>query len=168
MRSVAARIIAVCLGATLSSCGSSPSAPSAPTPTPAAPVAPAPAAVGVSGTWSGSGFDSFGPELVTWILTQSGTTIAGTARFDAVNPADGSCGSCHKVKRGTVTGTITGSSLSVTMKFPAGGDVPTPLCVVDLSGSATVIDRRMMANYTGTDTCEGFFSDGKIELTLQP
>jgi hypothetical protein len=170
MRPIVARIIAACLGAMLSSCGTSsaPSAPASPT-APAAPSpAPGPAPSGVSGTWSGRGSDSFGPELVTWILTQSGTTISGTAQFNAVDPADGSCGSCHKVKRGTVTGTITGSSLTVTMKFPAGGDVPTPICVVDLSGSATVIERRMMADYTGTDSCEGFFSDGKIELTLQP
>jgi len=72
------------------------------------------------------------------------------------------------VKKGTFSGTLSGASLSVTMKSPAGGDVPTPICVVDLSGSATVLDRRMMASYTGTDTCEGFFSDGKIELTRQP
>jgi hypothetical protein len=161
MRSILAAMMGALVGASMSSCGSSPSMPIGPS-------MPTSAAINLSGTWSGTGSDSFGPELVTWMLTQSGTSVSGTAELNAVNPADGSCGSCHKVKKGTFSGTLSGASLSVTMTFPAGGDVPTPICVVDLSGSATVLDRRMMTSYTGTDTCEGFFSDGKIELTRQP
>lgn len=102
------------------------------------------------------------------MLTQSGTSVSGTAALNAVDPADGSCGSCHKVKRGTLTGTLSGTSLSVTMTFPAGGDVPTPVCVAELTASATILDRRMTAAYAGTDTCEGTFADGKIEMTRQP
>lgn len=90
-----------------------------------------------------------------------------TAELNAVDPADGTCGSCHKVKKGTFAGTLSGSTLSVSMKFPAGGDVPAPICVVDLNGTATVVDRRITGSYTG-DTCEGVFADGKIELTRQP
>src|SRR2546422_128711 len=123
------------VGASMSSCGSSPSMPIGPS-------TPTSAAINLSGTWSGTGSDSFGPELVTWMLTQSGTSVSGTAELNAVNPADGSCGSCHKVKKGTFSGTLSGASLSVTMTFPAGGDVPTPICVVDLSGSATVLEVR--------------------------
>lgn len=161
MRSIVAAIMGALVGASMWSCGSTPSMPIGPS-------TPTTAAINVSGTWSGTGSDSFGPELVTWVLTQSGTAVSGTAELNAVDPADGSCGSCHKVKKGTFSGTLSGASLLVTMKFPAGGDVPTPICVVDLAGSATVLDRRMMASYTGTDTCEGFFADGKIELTRQP
>ena len=169
MRSLVARSIAACLGAMLSSCGTasppaSPIAPAIPAPAPA----PAPAAIDVSGRWTGPGSDSFSPELVTWVLAQSGSAVSGTVEFNAVDPADGTCGSCHKVKRGAFAGTLSGSSLTLTMKFPAGGDVPAPICVVDLAGSATVADRRMTASYTGTDTCEGFFADGKIELSRQP
>lgn len=161
MRFIAAALCAALVALSVPACGSSPAPPTVPT---AAPVN----AINVAGTWSGPGSDSFGPELVTWVLMQSGTAVSGTAELKAADPADGSCGSCHKVKKGTFTGTLSGTTLSVTMKFPAGGDVPTPICVVDLAGSATVLDRRMMASYTGTDTCEGFFADGKIELTRQP
>src|SRR5262245_7552523 len=117
MRSVANAAGGVLAGWLLTACGSTP-------PTMVNPIAPPPptAAVNLSGTWSGTGSDSFGPELVTWVLTQSGTSVSGTAALNAVDPADGSCGSCHKVKRGTLTGTLSGTSLSVTMKFPAGGD----------------------------------------------
>jgi len=169
MRSIAVRTIAACLGAMLSSCGTSPqpASPIAPVVPPPAP-GPAPAAIDVTGRWTGTGSDSFSPELVTWVLTQAGATVSGTVEFNAVDPADGTCGSCHKVKRGAFAGTLSGSTLALTMKFPAGGDVPTPICVVDLAGSATIMDRRITAAYTGTDTCEGFFADGKIELNRQP
>src|SRR5262245_3488447 len=166
MRSMAARAAVACLGALLSSCGTSsppasPVAPAAPLPTPT------PTAVRFRSRWTGTGSDSFSPELVTWVLTQSGPAVSGTVEFNAVDPSDGTCGSCHKVKRGVFAGTLSGSSIALTMKFAAGGDVPAPICVVDLSGSATVADRRITASYTGTDTCEGFFADGKIELSRQ-
>src|SRR5262245_22351418 len=135
MRSIAIVVAGAFVGGLLTACGSSP----ATSPTTTNPIAPAPppaAAINVSGTWSGPGSDSFGPELVTWVLTQSGTSVSGTAALNAVDPADGSCGSCHKVKRGTLTGTLSGSSLSVKMTFPAGGDVPTPICVAELTASA--------------------------------
>jgi hypothetical protein len=169
MRSIAVRTIAACLGVMLSSCGTSPQpaspiAPVVPAPTPA----PAPSTIDVTGRWTGTGSDSFSPELVTWVLTQSGSTVSGSVEFNAVDPADGTCGSCHKVKRGAFAGTLSGSSLTLTMKFPAGGNVPTPICVADLAGAATVAGQRIAASYTGTDTCEGFFADGKIELSRQP
>lgn len=158
MRVTASALVLALGAAALSACQSSPSAS----------ISPTAAAVNVSGTWNGTGADSFGPELVTWVLAQSGTTVSGTAELKAADPTDGTCGSCHKVKKGTFAGTLSGSSLSVAMKFPAGGDVPAPICVADLSGTATVADRRITASYTGTDTCEGFFADGTIDLTRQP
>lgn len=163
MRALAVAVAGTLLCAPLAACGSSPSSPAAP----AGPNAPAPA-INVTGTWNGTGSDSFSPELVTWVLAQSGMTVTGTAELKPVDPTDGSCGSCHKVKKGTFNGTLAGNSLSVSMAFPAGGDLPTPICVAELSGTATVVDRRITASYTGTDTCEGIFSDGKIELTRQP
>jgi len=153
----------------LSACGSAPASPASGR-GPTAPTASPPpsGATDISGTWRGSGSDSFGPELVTWVLTQSGAAVSGVAEMNAVDPADGSCGSCHKVKRGTLSGTMSGGALSVTMTFPAGADVPTPICVADLTGSATVQGDTLHASYSGSDTCEGFFADGRIDLTRQP
>ena len=126
----------------------------------------------LSGTWRGSGTDTHrgksGGMQVTWVLTQSGSTVTGTAELAPVDPADGSCASCHKIKKGTFAGTLSGDALSVLMRFPAGGADLTPICAVDLSGTATVVDRRITASYRGTDTCEGIFSNGTIELTRRP
>ena len=134
---------------------------------PAPPTVPSPAVLTVGGTWSGTGSDSFSPELVTWVITQSGATLSGTAALAAVDPADGTCGSCHKVKKGTLTGTLSGSTVTISMKFPAGGDVPAPICEAELSATGIVADRRITATYTGSDTCEGVYSNGVIDLTLR-
>jgi hypothetical protein len=164
------------LAAWIAACGSmSQPLPTAPSPTvsaPTTPPAPAPSpsvpgSVVVNGTWTGRGADSFSPELVTWVIEQSGSALSGTAEINAVDPADGTCGSCHKVKRGTLTGTLSGTTVSISMKFPAGGDVPTPICVADFNATGTVVDRRITATYTGTDTCEGVYSNGVMDLTRQ-
>ena len=144
----------------------SPAVPAPVTPQPAPPPPPStPGAVVVDGTWTGMGSDSFSPELMTWVITQSGSTLSGTAEINAVDPSDGTCGSCHKVKRGTLTGTLSGSAVSVSMKFPAGGDVPTPICVAELTATGTIADRRITGTYTGTDTCEGVYANGVLDLS---
>jgi hypothetical protein len=160
MRAIAVALAGALVAASLPACQSTSLAP-----TPLAQTPSSTAGLNISGTWNGTGSDSYSPELVTWVLTQSGTSVTGTVDFKPVDPSDGSCASCHKVKKGTFAGTLSGTTLSVAMKFPAGGDVPTPICLADLNGTATVDDRRITATYTGTDTCEGLFADGKIDLS---
>lgn len=121
----------------------------------------------MTGTWTGTGSDSFSPERVTLVVTQSGATIAGTAEINAVAPEDGTCGSCHKVKRGMVTGSFAGGTVTMSMKFPAGGDVPAPICDAELNATGSVVDRRITGTYTGSDTCEGIYSNGVIDLAQQ-
>jgi hypothetical protein len=163
-------VLLAALAAWLVACGSMPPAlTTAPSPAaPAPPPSPAvPGPVSLSGTWTGMGSDSFSPELVTWVIAQSGTSLSGAAEINAVDPSDGTCGSCHKVKKGTLTGTVSGSSITVAMTFPAGGDDPTPVCEAALNATGTIIDRRITATYTGSDTCEGIYSNGIIELARQ-
>src|SRR5712671_3596615 len=84
----------------------SPSAP-APTTTPAS---------GIVGTWTGTGVDSIGTINLTWGLSLTGSTLSGTVAMQAVD-STGSCNSCHRTK----TGTIDGTTLSMTMFFPKDG-----------------------------------------------
>ena len=158
MNTPASILLAALSALSLPACGSTPST--------SPPTSPTPAVV-VSGTWSGTGSDSFSPERITLNITQSGTTLSGTASLDAANPADGTCGSCHKVKRGTLTGTLSGSSLTISMRFPPGGDVPAPLCEAELNATGTVAGLRMTGAYTGSDSCEGAYSNGVIDLARQ-
>jgi hypothetical protein len=84
-----------------------------------------------------------------------------------MDPADGSCASCHKLRKGTVSGTLDGATLTLRMNFPAGGDVPTPICVTDLTGSASITGNQIAGRYSGTDSCEGLFANGQLTLTRQ-
>jgi hypothetical protein len=144
-------------------CSSSP-APAVPSQTTTPP--PPPRAT-LTGTWSGTGADSYSPERIKWVLAQADATVTGTAEFAPMDPADGSCASCHKLRKGNITGTFDGTTLTLRMNFPAGGDVPTPICVTDLTGSATVAGSQIIGSYSGSDTCEGLFANGQLTLTRQ-
>jgi hypothetical protein len=171
MFSIKACVAVVAASMAMSCSGSSTAPPVAPTPPPAA-ATPAPdpgLQTSFSGSWSGSASDSQGETTVTWSLTQTGDTVAGTVSTQAVNPNDGSCNSCHRNKSGSVTGTVSGSTVSLTMFFAAGVDGdPTPACSATLTGRASASgDRRIAGEYTGADTCEGPFVNGAFAMTRQ-
>jgi hypothetical protein len=120
----------------------------------------------LTGNWSGTATDSQGGTNVTWQLTQTGTTVSGTVRTMALNPDDGSCSSCHRNKSGSVSGTLNGNALTLTLFFAAGanGD-PTPACSATLNLSAPATSAsRVVAAYSGADTCEGQFANGTMTM----
>lgn len=141
----------------------------------AAPVAPAPIAntpgpatmPALEGVWVGTGTDSQGSTRVTWQLSQSATALSGTVKTQAIDPTDGSCGSCHRNKSGTFTGTISGDIVSLTMFFAAGADGdPTPACTATLVGSASAnAADELLTTYSGSDSCEGAFERGTLSMT---
>jgi hypothetical protein len=99
-------------------------------------------------------------------VTQTGTLITGTAVMNSANPTDGSCGSCHKQKNGTVVGTLSGGALTLTLDFPSGGNDVTPLCGLTLTATTSDIAAgRIAAAYTGTTTCEGAITDGALVVS---
>jgi len=140
--------------------------PSSPTPTPApTSTTPAPPNAGLTGAWSGTGTDPQGAERMSWSLTQNGTAVSGSADLAPLNAADGSCASCHKLKAGTISGSVSGSTLTMRLTFPSGGDgVPTPMCTITFDASATVDGSRISATYTGDDTFEGPFTGGTFTM----
>jgi hypothetical protein len=153
-----ASLLAVGLLVVLSACAS-PRAPSVTAPTGDPPS-------DLRGGWTGSGTDPQGPVVFRWSLTQTGTTLNGVVMMDPVDPSDGSCGSCHKQKAGTVSGTINGTALTLTLDFPEGGADVTPLCGLRLTATANdVTPRRIAASYTGTTTCEGPIAGGALVMT---
>jgi mono/diheme cytochrome c family protein len=97
MRASLAVVVVAASATAVLACGSSP-APAVPSLT-TTPLAPA--RVDLTGTWSGTGADSYSPERIKWVLAQADTAVTGTAEFAPMNPADGSCASCHKLRKGT-------------------------------------------------------------------
>jgi hypothetical protein len=154
-------LLAATLGI-VAGCGSPASAPSSPT----GMAAPAVPVTTVAGTWIGTGSDAQGSETFSWTITQTGTSLTGTAVLDSANRNDGSCGSCHKQKSGTLSGTLSNGALTLTLDFPEGGTDITPLCGITMHATATDIAAgRINATYTGTTTCEGPINDGTLTVT---
>jgi hypothetical protein len=124
-------------------------------------------ALTVAGSWNGTSVDSQGATVVAWTITQNGGQVSGTVTTQAPDPLDGSCNACHRNKRGTLSGTITGSVLTMNMQFDAGVDGdPTPICSATMTGAASSIaDGQLSGAYTGSDTCEGAFLNGIISMT---
>jgi hypothetical protein len=143
-------------------CGTS-ARPTTPTP---APVAPPPStAADLSGEWTGTSSDSQGTTIVTFTIAQVGDAVSGTVTTRAPDPSDGSCNACHRNKRGTFTGTLSGGALTMTMMFAAGADGdPTPICSATMTGTAESVATALTGRYTGSDTCEGAFLDGRIAM----
>jgi hypothetical protein len=160
MKALAPLVIAALLIATATGCGSSPAAPNA------GPVSTVPSSLNLSGSWSGTGTDAQGPEKFRWTVTQTGSNLTGTAILDPADPTDGTCGSCHKQKSGTVSGTISGSTLTLTLDFPQGGGDLTPLCGLTMTATTTdVAAGRISSAYTGSTTCEGPITDGTLVMS---
>jgi hypothetical protein len=145
----------------LASCGSPATAPSAPSPT----ASPTTSSTNLTGTWQGTGTDAQGAETFQWTLTQTGDRVTGSAVLDSANRNDGSCGSCHKQKSGTLSGTVANGALTLTLDFPEGGADITPLCGITMHATTTDLAAgRINATYTGTTTCEGPISDGTLTV----
>ena len=123
----------------------------------------------MTGTWSGTSVDSQGTTVVTWTITQVGQAVTGEVATRAPDPNDGSCNACHRNKRGTFTGSISDSVLTLNLQFAAGVDGdPTPICSSTMSGSAPGgIVGQLIGTYTGADTCEGAFLNGRFTMTRQ-
>jgi hypothetical protein len=173
VRALAALFIAALLLAMATGCGASPGSPtgSPPSPNPPSGSPPPPnpptgSSLSLSGNWSGTGTDAQGPETFRWTLTQTGGNLTGTAILDPADATDGSCGSCHKQKSGTVTGTISGDALTLTMDFPKGGSDLTPLCGLTMTATTTdVAAGRIASTYTGSTTCEGPITEGTLVMS---
>ena len=126
----------------------------------------APAPVNLSGTWSGSGSDGLGPGTFTWVLTQSGTSVSGSASMRPVSETDGSCASCHKIKDGSISGSVSGAAVALRMSFALGGSQPTPTCLVVMDVSASGITSTSVSGiYNGSDSCEPLVALGSITMT---
>jgi hypothetical protein len=153
-------LVVVALLLPTAGCGSSATTPASPT------VPPASSTTNLTGTWTGTGNDAQGAETFMWSLTQTGDRVSGSATLDSADRNDGSCGSCHKQKTGTVAGTLSGGALTLTLEFPAGGSDITPLCGITMHAStADIAAGRIAATYTGTTTCEGPITDGTLTVT---
>lgn len=126
---------------------------------PTAPSSPAPPAI--AGVWTGQITDTSGPAEATWQLTQSGASISGSVAL--LDPATG-----FQV-RGSVSGTLGGSALQFSLTVPVGGfDAPYSNCSADIVGDAQATSSSIVGEFSGTNSCTGPISSGRVTLSRRP
>lgn len=154
------RLIAAALLSLLAfACGGNSSTPTMPT-----------AAASVTGTWAGTASDSTTPALgpggmmgqggmgtMTWQLTENGTSVTGTMSFS---------GMASSMMRGTLSGTMSGEDMTVTMDMPAGS-MMSGTCSSHATGTMHVNGgtMTMTGSYSGTNSCAGPFTNGQLTMT---
>ena len=97
---------------------------------------------------------------MSWQLTQTDASVAGPATMiDATGGVNG---------RGTVSGTLTGSSIRFSMSVPARGfDNPYASCSASVSGEAQASSSSITGTYSGSNSCSGAIASGQFTLNKQ-
>jgi hypothetical protein len=116
-----------------------------------------PPALDVTGTWSGPASDEKLTGTMTFNLTQTGGSVTGTVVV-RTNPPQ------VQLANGTITGTMSGATLTYGIDFPNAGGIG---CPVTVNGTANVSAAAISGTYTGIGTCGGPFSGGLISLAKQ-
>jgi len=120
---------------------------------------------------TGANGTPIGTMLVTWKLTQTAENVLGTVTTQSTD-LPGTCASCHRSRTGALSGTISGTTLTWTVSFPADpANDPTPSCTATLHGAISDITQDSPSGpYSGQDSCEGLYTDGTLTLAraLQP
>jgi hypothetical protein len=117
----------------------------------------------LSGTWKGDFAVQDIPAQMTWTLTQTGTAVTGPVLVKLPNGI--------VLLNGSLTGTLTGSSLAYTISVGPQGIPSQPACVGQLGGTMTATTTgatsMLAGNYAVTSaTCTPpFGSSGNISLT---
>jgi hypothetical protein len=130
------------------------------TPSPS-PTTPSPTGTNLTGTWSGDLAVQGTPAQMTWTLTQAGNAVSGNAR---VGLATGTV-----LLNGSLSGTLSGQTLTYTISVSPGGIPTQPACSGQLGGNATASANpplTLAGNYSlVSSTCASPLSSGSFELT---
>src|SRR5262245_36060233 len=125
---------------------------------PSQPTSPSAAEASLSGTWTGSAADSSGPGVLSWQVSQSGSSISGS-----VTMADTRTGI---IGRGSLSGSLSGSSITFSISVPVGGfDNPFGSCSATISGTAQAGTGSITGTYTGSNSCSGDVGSGQFSMS---
>ena len=148
MRSILAVLIATTLsfGACSNDSSSGPSTPST---------------LNLAGTWTGSVTFQGVTAQMSWMLSESGTSVSG--------PVLVALSSGTVLLNGSLTGTISGSTLTYTISVAADGIPSRPTCTGQLSGTMTVTigspSTMTGAPTISSNTCAPPISSENVTLT---
>jgi hypothetical protein len=100
-----------------------------------------------------------GMGTMTWQLTQTGSSVTGSMGFS---------GMPGSMMRGTMSGTISGNTLTFSMDMPSGS-MMSGTCSAHAVGTMQLngTSMTMTGTYSGTNSCAGPFSNGQMVMTHQ-
>jgi hypothetical protein len=113
----------------------------------------------LTGTWRGNITVNNVSALMTWTLTQTGTSVTGPVVIALPTGV--------VLMNGTVSGTLTGTNLGFTVTVPPGGIVSQPGCSGQIAGANTVMSSTTMAGAYSivNSTCTTGLTNGTFTLT---
>ena len=106
---------------------------------------------------------------VTWVLTQTGSTVSGTVKTTGPQPKRRLVQLLSPGQDRHGLGNAVGDSADADDGLSLGhnGEV-TSACTVTFSGiAATIANDAFTTAYSGTDSCEGLFLNGTLDMALQ-
>jgi hypothetical protein len=125
-----------------------------------------PVTVTFTGTWVGSATDSHRQAQLSLRLNQNDRDVSGSLTGQTLT-------SLPLYTSGTLTGTVTGSTLRFTIRIPVGSVADAPTCSVTMDGTTTdvtasgVVATGMSGTYTGNDSCFGDLAGGRFTFGKQ-
>jgi hypothetical protein len=115
----------------------------------------------LTGVWRGNITVNNVSTTMTWTLTQTGTSVAGSVVIALPTGV--------VLMNGTVAGTLSGTTLAFTVTVPPGGIVLQPGCSGQIAGANTVMSSTTMngAYSVVNSTCTTGLTNGTFTLTRQ-
>ncbi len=123
--------------------------------------------VNLTGTWMGQGSDSSSSTMgsgsmmgqagigqMTVLISESGSSVSGTVAFSGM----------PNLTPGSLTGTLSGNIFTFTITMPAGSML-TSGCSVTANGTLQVNVTTMTGAFSGSNSCDGAFTNGQMTLT---
>jgi hypothetical protein len=115
-------------------------------------------ALTMTGTWKGPATDSVESGQLTSVLTQTGTTISGTASLVFTSGTQAS---------GSFSGTVSSSGSSVNFTVTGSGSGNGLTCTVTLTGVGQIFNVTFTGTYGGTNSCSGPVANGRMTMVKQ-
>ena len=113
-----------------------------------------------AGTWRGNVTVTNVTAVMTWTLSQTGTSVSG--------PVVIALPTGMVLMNGTVGGTASGSSLTYTITVPPGGVITQPGCSGQISGASALSSATTMTGtYLVNSACNTGLTNGSFSLTRQ-
>src|SRR5687768_3539699 len=125
------------------------------------PTEPTTPTTSLTGTWRGNITVSNVSAVMTWTLTQTGSSVTGPVLIALPTGL--------VLMNGTVSGTVSGNSFPFTLTVPPGGIVTQPGCSGQVTGTNTLTSATTLnGSYTvASSTCTTGLTNGTFTLMRQ-